>query len=841
MQPKNGCGMKVACQTILWGSRLDDPVEVFQTIHELGFHGVEICQPPGVLPNAKELRAILEALDLEFVGFYGGLLGERVKYCGDYKPRYLAIEDWDESSCREALEAGFTLALHPHMFKRIHSLDGAGALLRDHPELKFLPDTAHLFLARDDPSTAIRQFPDRLAAVHLKDWTPTFGRSFHRYARGFVELGSGIVGLEKVLNSLGESPQGIEYDGWLVVEQDSTEGDPRTSVQRSIKWLCDHGICLIEKERNENVPRPMSQAPEETKPPKNVDRLIDMLIHVRNSNMRSFWNVVLQNLCELTQSKVASLWEFSPARNLLGLLAIHQPSGEPEKPFVMSCPEVLTGIAVESQVVSHLDAQKSYGNHRFAHPKLIDEFDISEMISIPVLNTYNPNHVELVINLYPHEGRDCPLTDQDLAKCADYVAIAYETLLDDVCQSAAATVNLAVVGNRKPARFIDEVLRTVQDVLNCDAVSIFLVDEARTQLRVISTTGIEWNVGKSHAEEYYSPGEGLTGKVWKSVEPLLTDNMPDVPGYAGKSSEKTGSRNKTRLITPFVDTEGNVVGVVRCANKHAKGSPSAVNIFSESDLSIIDAIAQAMIPHLLVLLVEERRAKTLGRLTHELKVPLTVIRGAAEFINRETKRKGFKFDYPYADNIISWHDLARKLLGNVDFFRYRSERLRLDLERVYLFADIFAPARQQIRPLLRERGFSSWNIEEDRFQSIPRVCVDRHRFQQVFFNLFSNSIKYAYDDPEAFQVDVVTRVTSSGYEILFRDRGPGIPEGYEEVVFEENIRGPNAEQDNVSGDGLGLWVVSEIIAAHGGTIEVSSRSQPTEFRIWLPKKIIDPW
>ena len=542
-----------------------------------------------------------------------------------------------------------------------------------------------------------------------------------------------------------------------------------------------------------------------------------------------------------SRSKVASLWEFSPARNLLGLLAVHQPNEEPSKPFVMRCSEVLSGIAVESQMVSHLDARKSYGHRRFAHPELINHFDISEMVSIPVLNTYNPNHVELVINLYPYEGRDAKLTDQDLAKCADYVAIAYETLLDDVCQSAAATVNLAVVGNRKPGMFVDEVVRTIQNVLNCEAVSIFLVNESNTKLRVISTTGIEWNSSVGPEEEYYSPGVGLTGKVWKNVEPLLTDRMPDVPGYVGKSCEKTKSSSKTRLIAPFIDTEGNVVGVVRCANKHAKRTPSRVNIFSESDLSIIDVVGQAMLPHLSILLTEERRAKTFGRLTHELKVPPTVIRGAAEFIKKESETKGYKFSYPYADNIISWHDLARKLFGNVDFFRYRSERLRLDLERLYLFKDIFAPARQQIQPLLRERGFSSWNIEEDRFQAIPRVCVDKHRFQQVFFNLFSNSIKYAYDDPKAFQVEVVTRVTATGYEILFRDRGPGIAEGYEEIIFQENIRGPNAEQDNVSGDGLGLWVVSEMIAAHGGTIEVSNRSQPTEFRIWLPKKIVDPW
>ena len=448
------------------------------------------------------------------------------------------------------------------------------------------------------------------------------------------------------------------------------------------------------------------------------------------------------------------------------------------------------------------------------------------MVSIPVLNTYNPNHVELVINLYPYEGRDNKLTDEDLSKCADYVAIAYETLLDDVCQSASATVNLAVTGNLKPERFIDEVVRTVQDVLNCEAVSVFLVNETGTQLRVISTTGIEWNVSTPPSEQNYSPGEGLTGKVWKSREPLLIDSMPDVPGYVEKSSEKTASRNKTRLIAPFIDTEGNVIGVVRCANKHDKGSPSAVRIFSESDLSIIDAIGQAMTPHLLVLLAEERRAKTLARLTHELKVPLTVIRGAAEFINRESKRKDYKFDYPYADNIISWYELTRRLLDNVDFFRYRAERLRLNLERLYLFADIFAPARNQIGPLLRERNFSTWHIVDDQFQAIPRVYVDRHRFQQVFFNLFSNSIKYAYDDPKTFQVEVVTGVTATGYEILFRDWGPGIPEGYEKTIFEENIRGPNAEQNNVSGDGLGPKQASFPIVRHS-VVAVFVGAQPS--------------
>ena len=76
--------IKIACQTILWGSRLDDPLDMFQTIYELGFQGVEICQPPSSLPVPSALRAIFEHLNLTFLGFYGGTLPARINYCQKY-------------------------------------------------------------------------------------------------------------------------------------------------------------------------------------------------------------------------------------------------------------------------------------------------------------------------------------------------------------------------------------------------------------------------------------------------------------------------------------------------------------------------------------------------------------------------------------------------------------------------------------------------------------------------------------------------------------------------------------------------------------------------------------
>jgi signal transduction histidine kinase/sugar phosphate isomerase/epimerase len=829
--------MKVACQTILWGTQFDDPLTVFQTIYELGFEGIEIAQPPSVLPEPSELRAIFEAFGLEFVGFYGGSLANRIDYCQDFRPKYLAIEDWDDVGCKRALREGFTLALHPHAYKRNHCIETASILLRDHLELKFLPDTAHLFLARDNPAKAIESYAPRLAAIHFKDWTPKYGRSFHRYARGFVELGNGIINLENILQSLRK----IEFNGWLVVEQDSSAYSPRTSTETSTQWLCDHGIPVTKREPKQAIPKPKSRPKIAPSHSRKMAFLMDILMTSSNREDRLFWNSVLEAFCELVPSKMATLWEFSPTKNLLGLLAFWSPMIEPCEPYVMHCSEVLTGVAVESQVVSHLDTRQSYNGRHFANPQLIEEFKLHQMISIPVLNTYNSNHVELVINLYPKKEFKANLSDNELARCANYVAIAYEALLEDACQSIASTVNLAVVGTRQSGKFLDEIVRDTQDMLRCESVTIFLVDETGKKLEAKATTGLEWNPIVSLAERYYVLGEGLTGRVWKNCKPLLTTDPANEPGYLGKSWENTELPVESCLIAPLVDPQGLVIGVIRCANKHPQRTPERVGIFSESDLSIIDAAAQAAGPHLLVLLAEERRARTLGRLTHELKVPLTVIRGAAEFIYRESKSKNFEFSYPYAENIFSWHDLACRLLNNVDFFRYSIEGLRLRIECVYLFADIFAPARSQVGPLMRERSFSTWNIRDDRFKAIPRVWIDRQQFQQVFFNLISNSIKYAYNDPTAFQVEVATQAISTGYEILFRDWGPGIPEGYEEIIFQENIRGPNAEQANVSGDGLGLWVVSEIIQAHGGTIEVSNRVQPTEFRIWLPKKIAKFW
>jgi signal transduction histidine kinase len=225
--------------------------------------------------------------------------------------------------------------------------------------------------------------------------------------------------------------------------------------------------------------------------------------------------------------------------------------------------------------------------------------------------------------------------------------------------------------------------------------------------------------------------------------------------------------------------------------------------------------------------------------THELKTPLVAIRGAAQSMAREFERRRMTvkefFGVDYLDDVLSWWELMRRLLGNADIFHLSSDgSMPLRPERTFLMKEVVAPAVRQVGTLLRERGFAAASISYGRFEQVPRLWIDRNHFQQVMFNLLSNAIKYAFNDPGAFSIVIEGVQRGREYVIWFRDWGRGVGEGLEEVIFEEGVRSPEAVRIDVAGQGLGLWVVRQVVEAHGGRIKLTSRHLPTEFTIYLP-------
>ncbi|NUO48020.1 MAG: histidine kinase, partial [Polyangiaceae bacterium] len=103
-------------------------------------------------------------------------------------------------------------------------------------------------------------------------------------------------------------------------------------------------------------------------------------------------------------------------------------------------------------------------------------------------------------------------------------------------------------------------------------------------------------------------------------------------------------------------------------------------------------------------------------------------------------------------------------------------------------------------------------------------------FEQLLVNLLENAAKYT---PAGSPVAIEARFYDDEVEVDVSDRGPGIPRGQEEKVFERFYRGQHA---NAAGVGLGLPICRAIARAHGGTLDVEAReSGGARFRVRLPQ------
>jgi inosose dehydratase len=123
-----------------------------------------------------------------------------------------------------AEEFGLSASFHPHLGTIVES-PGELDRLMSQTRIGFCPDTAHLAAGGADPAAVIRQYPDRIRHVHLKD--------FRQDPFQFLPLGEGDLDFPDIIRAIKESG----YDSWLMVELDSYDGDPKAAAEISKKYL----------------------------------------------------------------------------------------------------------------------------------------------------------------------------------------------------------------------------------------------------------------------------------------------------------------------------------------------------------------------------------------------------------------------------------------------------------------------------------------------------------------------------------------------------------------------------------------------------------------------------
>ena len=224
-------------------------------------------------------------------------------------------------------------------------------------------------------------------------------------------------------------------------------------------------------------------------------------------------------------------------------------------------------------------------------------------------------------------------------------------------------------------------------------------------------------------------------------------------------------------------------------------------------------------------LAENDRLKNefISSVSHELRTPLTSIKGWVETIKNiddpgsENYRRGLTVIGTETDRLYT---MVEELL---DFSRLQSGiKLQcqvLDLVAEATDAALFVEAR------IRQEGLQL--VYEEPPEPYP-VWADPARLRQVFVNVFDNAIKYSPPGGSIFLTLSRTPVTVT---VMVRDQGRGIAAEDLQKVKQKFFKAKNS----VRGSGIGLAVVDEIVAALGGTVEITSvLNQGTTVTISLP-------
>src|SRR6266568_5953771 len=128
-----------------------------------------------------------------------------------------------------------------------------------------------------------------------------------------------------------------------------------------------------------------------------------------------------------------------------------------------------------------------------------------------------------------------------------------------------------------------------------------------------------------------------------------------------------------------------------------------------------------------------------------------------------------------------------------------------------------------------ERRLSGRRITTRLAEDLPLLSIDPVLVEQLFVNLLENAAKYT---PPGSEMEVGARREGGTIVVEVADRGPGLPPGDEERVFERFYRGAHA---TVRGVGLGLPIARAIAQAHGGRLVAASRpGGGAVFRLMLP-------
>lgn len=218
---------------------------------------------------------------------------------------------------------------------------------------------------------------------------------------------------------------------------------------------------------------------------------------------------------------------------------------------------------------------------------------------------------------------------------------------------------------------------------------------------------------------------------------------------------------------------------------------------------------------------EQSKSDFTAQIVHDLRGPLSGIQGTLEFV---LSQEGNKLDTLYSDLLQEAHRESERMMGLInellDFSKIQSGNFTVESEPVRVAGVLKRAVRSLQSVASRDEIF----LLSAHGRDVPQIIGSVEKLTQAVINLISNSLKFT---PKKGLISVGAQIVRNGdvpeaIVVTVTDTGMGMRAEEIDQIFEKYKQSKNKSLRGGSGTGLGLYIVKQVVEAHGGEVSVAS-------------------
>ena len=403
--------------------------------------------------------------------------------------------------------------------------------------------------------------------------------------------------------------------------------------------------------------------------------------------------------------------------------------------------------------------------------------------------------------------------------------------------SALSEVGKAINTTLDLTDVLNLILSSALELLGGTDGSIMLLEEDGEHLQVVSYHGPDAE-RETVMQGRSTVGVGIAGTVAERLEPMLIRGDQVEKAVAASAHPERGI--SSAMSVPLV-RNNELLGVL---NLNEIDGPRR---FTEQDLNALGLFAEHAAIAIGNASIFEKERQTIERLeeldqlksdfvasvSHELKTPLTAIIGAAKTMSRKGRDMEPENQAKFTEMIERQGSKLLRLVEDV----LTTSQIESGRPMKRTLVDLRAAAAEVIADLGLTKIGADRDVGLVAEPENAQIWCDLIALEQIITNLTENALKYS---GEGASVTVTVRETPEEGLVEVADTGMGIDAEGLQVIFERFQQVDSSSTRRVGGFGLGLFIVKNLVDAHGGKIDVESTvGEGTVFRVHFPKRAAD--